>query len=211
MNMKEFKAIDIQDYVNKPKEEILQAVKAGMKLLNPKINTLLRYGAETGRISADAYNFAMSSGGLFNLLRDTPFIRNGEYDYNKTRNELLKELGRELQFARMKTSTLTGARDEYKRRSQIVKDVYDPEFLKGLSADEIKQLVSDTWDDFHRFNERHLNYSSSQLLQIFTTKGRNNMEMEKAIENLEQKQQQEQETQINEAMRNTGFKPLWEV
>ncbi len=211
MNMKDFKAIDIQDYVNKPKEEILKAVKAGMRLLNPKINTLLRYGAESGKISADAYNFAMSSGGLFNLLRDTPFIRNGVYDYNKTRNELLKELGRELQFARMKTSTLTGARDEYKRRSQIVKDVYDPGFLKGLSPDEMKQLVSDTWDDFHRFTERHLNYSSTQLLQIFSTKGRNNVEMEKAVEELERRQQQELEIELNEAMRNTKYKPLWEV
>ena len=212
MNLKQFKQISITDVLGKSKTELMQLVKAGAKLLNPKINTLYRYGAETGKLASDAYENVMSSGGLFSVVREKPFIsQSGDYDYTKTRNELLKELAREIRFANMKTSTLAGARSEMKRRRSIIEGQYDPEVIKSLSDSEINQLVSDAWDEFHRYREQNMHVSSTQLLDIFMTSNRTGEVLQKAIDEIEAKRRTTEQQAFIEAADYTGFMPEWDL
>lgn len=215
MNLKDFASLNIQDFRTKSAREIYETVKAGARILNPRINKLLSAGVEIGKIPSDAYDFVMKSGGLFTTLRDRPFITNGVYDYTMTRDELIKELGREIRFSRMKTATVSGAREERKRRQSIVYQVYNEgelaEVVKTLDPDELNQLTADLWKEFHRFRERHLNFKSDQLLEVYTTSGRNSDVMESAIEKLNLERQEEEERQIEEAQKRARYNSPWRI
>lgn len=210
MNITQLRNINITDYADKSKTVLLKAVREASKILNPKINTLARYGAESGKITSDAYDYAMSTGGLFNTVRETPIIRDGVEDWNKTRNELLKELSRAVRFAKMKTSTLQGARAVQKQRAEILKNQYDEDFISDLTQEEINQLIADAWEDFHRFREQHLNYSSSQLLEVYTTENKDPANVEALLAKYAEEQRAEMEQSYEEAIKRTDFRPKWE-
>lgn len=210
MNITQLRNINITDYADKSKTVLLKAVREASKILNPKINTLARYGADSGKIASDAYDYAMSTGGLFNTVRETPIIRDGVEDWNKTRNELLKELSRAVRFAKMKTSTLQGARAVQKQRAEILKNQYDEDFISDLTQEEINQLIADAWEDFHRFREKHLNYSSSQLLEVYTTENKDPANVEALLAKYAEEQRAEMEQSYEEAIKRTDFRPKWE-
>lgn len=200
MKLSEFQNISMQEVMTKTTQEIKELVQWGVKVLNPRINRLYRGGAESGKIAPDALEFIEQTGGLFTTASDRP----GQIE--KTRNELISELKREIRFSGMKTSTVTGARKVKKERERIVRETQD---TTGMSQEEIDDLLREKWESFKRFRERHPNVPSDTLLNIYITSNGNPREMENQIEQWKNEEEENWRKAYEEAERQTQYRPKW--
>ena len=91
-----------------------------------------------------------------------------------------------------------------------LKNQYDEDFISDLTQEEINQLIADAWEDFHRFREKHLNYSSSQLLEVYTTENKDPANVEALLAKYAEEQRAEMEQSYEEAIKRTDFRPKWE-
>lgn len=213
-----FASLQYEDYRNLTTKEIEDLVKRGSKVLNPRIDRLSRhittglfgagtYGSKT--IATDAYESVMKSGGKFGYSK----LKAGldlTKDKNKYRNRLIRELNREINFARMKTSSVTGARAYKKEMKQIVADAYGSMF-KNLSIDDQNKLIAKNWEEFHRQQELRPEVPSDQLLTWFKEKNdsMNSDEMIKYLEERSNERIKQQEQEREELLKDTEYKPKW--
>lgn len=213
-----FASLQYEDYRNLTTKEIEDLVKRGSKALNPRIDRLSKhittglfgagtYGSKT--IATDAYESVMKSGGKFGYSK----LKAGldlTKDKNKYRNRLIRELNREIHFARMKTSTVTGAREYKKEMKQIVANAYGSTF-KNLSIDDQNKLIAKNWEEFHRQQELRPEVPSDQLLTWFKEKNdsMNSAEMIKYLEERSNERIKQQEKEREELLKDTEYKPKW--
>lgn len=202
MKLSEFKGMRMTDLMTKTTDEIKKLVQWGAKMLNPRINRL-QYGAESKRIADDAYRYIEQTGGLFSTVSSDP----GRLE--KTRNELLAELKREMDFSRMETSSVTGARQVKKEREDILRKNYSDEDLKGKSQDEMNDLLDQEWEKFRKYNEEHgvlyKQGKTKELYQMYMSDDevRKQKEREYDISERERKL-------LEEVEKSTAFRPKWQ-
>ena len=156
------KAIDIERAAKLSEADLKKLVQSTARVLNEQLNRLYKAGSEyiigkTGdkditKLWSPAYDKVMKEGGLFTTVADKPRIDKGELTWDKTRNQLIRELNREIEFATSTTSTLEGARAEEQRRRQVLEDTLD---TKGMTKAEIDKMTSEAWDEYIEWRESH--------------------------------------------------------
>lgn len=217
-----FASLQYEDYRNLTTKEIEDLVKRGSKVLNPRIDRLSRHitkKIENGEvkylskdIATDAYKSVMKSGGKFGYSK----LKAGldlTKDKNKYRNRLIRELNREIKFARLKTSSVKQARVFKKEMKSIVMEAYGDTF-NDLTLEDQNKIISDAWEEFHRQQELKPEVPSQQLVIWFKEKydELNQAEMtqylkEKSNEyNAAQQKKREDELKLKQ---DTEYKPKW--
>lgn len=146
--------------------DIEQLVQRGVSALNPRISRLSRHVSKKD-ISLHAYESVMKSGGRFGVSKEKYGLdldKNG--DKQKYRSRLVKELFREKEFASFKTSTIRGARQYYKEQRSLLEEelAKNGVNIKDISKDKIDDLISESWESFHKQQETHEYIPSDKLL-----------------------------------------------
>lgn len=203
--IEKFKQIKVDELISQGIEtkDLRELVREGARLLNPKVNSLLRAGAEQKKIAQDAYMYLEQTGGKFNLVSKRP----GKIE--KDRNELLHELKREIEYANMKTSTVTGAREVQKQRESIVRDQYTDSEWNKLTQEQKNQIVSDTWDEFHTVQETQPVPPSKDLVRIFKTANGDPEELDRLIKEYKKNDRANFEKALKESAERTAYRPKW--
>lgn len=210
MRLQDFRELRMQDLITKSTSELKSLVQYGARVLNPKINRLYRQGAESGKIASDAYEYIEQTGGLFNTASDTPrTTKEGKVTWDKSRNELLSELKREIEFANMKTSSVSGAREVQEERERIVGDKYGDAW-DTMSQEERNQKTADEWESFKQFKARHPNIPSNVLLDIYISSNGMTEEMERQVEEHQYEEEQKWQQAYKQAEEQSNYRPVWQ-
>lgn len=210
MRLRDFRELRMQDLITKSTAELKSLVRYGARMLNPKINRLYRQGAEKGKIASDAYDYIEQTGGLFNTASDTPrTTKDGTLTWDKSRNELLSELKREIDFSNMKTSSVQGAKEVQAERERIVGDKYG-EAWNNMSQEERNQKTADEWESFKQFKARHPNIPSNVLLDIYISSNGMTEEMERKVEGHQYEEEQRWQQAYKQAEEQSNYRPVWQ-
>lgn len=212
MKISEFQKISMQEIQTMTTPEIKKLVQEGAKKLNPRINRLYRAGAEKKKIAADAYEAIEQGGGLFTTARNFPREVNGTITYEKTRNELISELKREIEFSKMKTSTVTGAKEVLRERAKDARAKYEE---SGYSWDELTPkeqngIISDYWDDYHKWAESHQFVKYSERYGLYATQNAIPGSLEAKVNEYSQRQEAEYQKAYEQAEHETNYRPKWQ-
>ena len=119
MKISTIQSLDIRDYIGLPTNELRKVVSDIARTLNPQINRLYS-NKNSGKIADDALSYIDKSGGLFTTVGNERRTAKGEVTFQKTHNELVKEVARAQHFARMETRTVSGAKRVQKERESIL-------------------------------------------------------------------------------------------
>lgn len=171
--------LNIEDYLDANTETLKKIVQQNAIKLNQQMNRLLSYGAETGKISNEAYESVEQSGGLFSTVSPDPTR------IHMTRNELLHELAREIYTANLKTFTLSGAYEtrknnlsaiehstDYKDFKEKYPDASIEDFYNSITGKDETTYTEDFidyWDEHENYNKltAQQNYIISKYWENF--------------------------------------------
>lgn len=210
MKLQDFKELRMQDLMSKSTSEIKSLVQYGARVLNPKINRLYHQGAESGKIANDAYEYIEESGGLFSTVSDSPRTKkDGTLTWEKSRNELMSELKREINFANMRTASVRGAKEVQAERERVVGDRYGDAW-DSMSQEERNQATSDAWESFKQFKARHPNIPSNVLLEIYISCNGMTEEMERKVQEYQYEEEQRWQEAYKQAEEQSAYRPVWQ-
>lgn len=115
--------------------------------------------------------------------------------YGKNQAELRHQVIAARNFARAKTSTITGAKKEKKRTLEIVKQQEEKAKASGSTqpGTDTKKGVREWWDDFKRFRETFPEYDSGQLLRTYRAGRRKGDSLQMIIEHQDKLREQRYE------------------
>lgn len=107
--------------------------------------------------------------------------------YGKNQAELRHQVIAARNFARAKTSTITGAKNEKKRTLEIVKQQEEKAKASGSQqpGTDTKKGVAEWWDDFKRFRESFPEYDSGQLIRTYRAGRRKGQSLQEIIDHQE--------------------------
>ena len=107
--------------------------------------------------------------------------------YGKNQAELRHQVIAARNFARAKTSTITGAKKEKKRTLEIVKQKEEKAKASGSKqpGEDTKKGVGEWWDDFKRFRESFPEYGSDRLLRTYRAGRRKGQTLQEIIDHQE--------------------------
>lgn len=214
MKISQFKQLEYQDYRSMTTEEIRKLVQFGANILNRRINALERANNAGKAVAEDALKYVEKTGGLFNLVSDQMTMgKDGRPTFSKDRTELLRELKREIYFAKLETSTVKGAKKVFEHRSEILLKEYSPEEIYHMSKQEIIEKSKEAWEKYSLTIEEDKLMASS-----FSNAGKSYLnaytgdpeEFEKAKELFYEEQKQAENLLWENAARETGYMPKWE-
>ena len=218
MKISQFKKLEYADYYDMSAQELKSLVQYGAKVLNRRINTLYRAQGSGKALASDALKYVEKTGGLFNLVSDQMRFNNkGELSFEKSRNELIKELRREIYFANLETSTVKKAIETQAQRREILEKSYSKEeidrMLEDLSTKEFNKIVSAEWEKFHTTIEENAliasSYSNSGKSFLSAYKHHTTEYIMKKNEQLKEKEKKEEAETYEDIRKKTGYKPKY--
>lgn len=160
MTLRELEDLDIS---SASVETLEAAVKKAVSSLNPRIKNI----GKRKTTAKNAYNAIMESGGLFSLSKTKSEWGGSKRSY---RNALEREAARAKRFQKAATGTVSGAMGYHKEQVSMLEGVYSSEDLKDLSKEEINKLISNEWDEFHKYVRENLGsyWTKTQKVQIMS-------------------------------------------
>ncbi len=214
MKISQFKLLEYQDYRSMTTEEIRKLVQFGANILNRRINALERANNTGKGVAEDALKYVWKTGGLFNLVSDQmSFDKNGKPTFSKDRNELLRELKREINFANFETSTVKGAKKVFEQRTEILLKEYSPEEIYNMSKMEIIEKSKEEWEKYSLTIEEDMlmamcySRAGKSYFEAYTGDPE---EFEKSKELFYEEQKQADNLSWEQAAKETGYMPKWE-
>ena len=155
-------------------EELTSIIRTAGWKLNKRAKRLEREKLST--FSPAYRSFSAATGGKGRVIA-----------YGKNQSELRHQVIAARNFARAKTSTITGAKKEKKRTLEIVKQQEEKAKASGSQqpGEDIKKGVGEWWDDFKRFRESFPEYDSGQLLRTYRAGRRKGQTLQEIIDNQE--------------------------
>ena len=195
MTINQIKNLELRGYNTKSVSELKQIVRQVAKVVNPKINRLF---SNQSRIAKDALDYIEKTGDLIHTTGDTA-------------EELIHELTRARYFLNLKTSSVKGAKQEQRRREEIIRERFKKDFdFDKMTQDDINKMVSDEWEKFHRFKENNPSYDSKRLLEIYKESNYSILQAQTDLDQYKQEEWEKLQDAYKQAEEITGYKPKWE-
>lgn len=144
------------------------AMKTAAKIINRSVNRL------------ESHSDTKISPALDILKKESRYNKTGlfepsalKFDFkgksaHEYRVALMHEVARAQKFLRSKTSTVTGTRQHIKQSIEILGSRFT---LNNIDKESLNQLVSKSWEDFHKFIEENQNigyWTKSQRRQVLS-------------------------------------------
>lgn len=179
MKISELAELSGGEIVRMSNEELTSIIQTAGWNLNKRAKRL-----ESKKLStfSPAYrSFAAATGGKGRVIA-----------YGKNQAELRHQVIAARNFARAKTSTITGAKNEKKRTLEIVKQQEEKAKASGSQqpGEDTKKGVGEWWDDFKRFRESFPEYDSGQLLRTYRAGRRKGRTLQEIIDHQDKLREQ---------------------
>lgn len=174
MKISELAELSGGDIARMSNEELTSIIQTAGWNLNKRAKRL--EGEKLATFSPAYRSFLAATGGKGRVI-----------SYGKNQAELRHQVIAARNFARAKTSTMTGAKKEKKRTLEIVKQQEEKAKASGSQqpGEDIKKGVGEWWDDFKRFRESFPEYDSGQLLRTYRAGRRKGQSLQKIIDHQE--------------------------